>query len=484
MKKQREIERLVAIVFVLSAVLVAFFYCLVQGDWIWNIFLPNGKWSDEVFYYKQIEAMIEYGMPQGYFGYGGTHAEQLTFGAWSVFLLLPYVVMGKFVGWNFSSPIACNLLCITIALFIFYMLVRPSIQSMVIFIAGYSLSPLVVRFTISGMTEAILFAATIVIVALYYKMSKTEELKWLWITYFVVMYFVLCRPYFAVFFLFPLFFHYRRVGCKALISFSLFTGISLVIYFGFVQKLCAPYFTSLIQLDEIIEPFKTSMGSGVLALVNRIFSGIADIGLRVIHIFEGEQIAEYYLYIIIVMFVCLWECIKNKKNTLFWVILLILVMFLAVIMLYSTNVGGRHMLFCYVAGLLFLAMECNAGTVKFFGLCMLAIMIIVPKNGNTYSVPFYSEDVNSEYDSLEDTINLVNDVGWNNTVIWGYDEDFTVLYYLPSGVGINLCFDNIELINSSAKYFLVRNSSNLSQELTQSHAKIWTYNGWELYSTN
>ena len=82
MKSKREF--LCTFLFISSGIICAALYCLVDGKMITDIYLPSGSWNDEVFYYKQIEAAINYGLPQGYFGYGETSAEYLTYGAWSV----------------------------------------------------------------------------------------------------------------------------------------------------------------------------------------------------------------------------------------------------------------------------------------------------------------------------------------------------------------------------------------------------------------
>lgn len=39
-------------------------------------------WNDEIGWYNQVAAVIEYGKPLGYYGYNGTHAQIGTWGAW------------------------------------------------------------------------------------------------------------------------------------------------------------------------------------------------------------------------------------------------------------------------------------------------------------------------------------------------------------------------------------------------------------------
>ena len=118
-----------------------------------DIYLPAGKggiWNDELSYYKQIEAMVKYGYPQGYFGYSLTHARDLSFGEWSVFLLIPYAIIGKMFGWTLITPIICNIFFVTVALSVFALLVRPTNRQMYFIICIIAFFPLMIRYIVSA----------------------------------------------------------------------------------------------------------------------------------------------------------------------------------------------------------------------------------------------------------------------------------------------------------------------------------------------
>lgn len=93
--------------------------CICEGVRISQIYLPASQWNDEVVYYKWVEGVVEYGVPQGYFGYNENHANYLNFATWSPVLNIFWVIFGKVFGWSFISPIFCNILLISLAMFLF-----------------------------------------------------------------------------------------------------------------------------------------------------------------------------------------------------------------------------------------------------------------------------------------------------------------------------------------------------------------------------
>ena len=91
-------------------------YGILQGIWIGDFYLPASEWNDEVLYFKQIEGVINYGIPQGYFGYNESTAKELNFSAWSPITLILYVLWGRVFGWSYNAPVICNIVLIGIGL--------------------------------------------------------------------------------------------------------------------------------------------------------------------------------------------------------------------------------------------------------------------------------------------------------------------------------------------------------------------------------
>ena len=67
--KANRILYLKAVIMGLLPLLCCAITCAIHGYGIGDIYLPASDWNDELFYYKQVESMLEYGYPQGYFGF-------------------------------------------------------------------------------------------------------------------------------------------------------------------------------------------------------------------------------------------------------------------------------------------------------------------------------------------------------------------------------------------------------------------------------
>ena len=99
--------------------------CAFQGQRLSSVYLPASEWNDELFYFKQVEGIVNYGYPQGYFGFNESHARQLSFAAWSPVLVWPWILWGLVFGWNLQSPVICNIVLMMITMFGFVRLVKP-----------------------------------------------------------------------------------------------------------------------------------------------------------------------------------------------------------------------------------------------------------------------------------------------------------------------------------------------------------------------
>ena len=66
--------------------------------------------NDEVVYYKMVESVVNFGYPQGYYGYNESHAAIGNFSTWGPMPLLLWSIAGKIIGWNLISPIICTMI--------------------------------------------------------------------------------------------------------------------------------------------------------------------------------------------------------------------------------------------------------------------------------------------------------------------------------------------------------------------------------------
>ena len=127
-------------------------------------------------------------------------------------------------------------------------------------------------------------------------------------------------------------------------------------------------------------------------------------------------------------------------------------MLLAIIYFYSIPVGSRHITgFIFAFIFLFSLLEISYKRYLIFLGVFLWLLFIRATEIYTYQIPVFSEEkelaLHKGRNELEEGGNLIdyesNDP-WDNTIIWLYaDEsivDFTYLYALPDGIGIELYF--------------------------------------------
>ena len=219
--------------------------CAAQGKTIGDVYLPNSEWNDELFYFKQVEGIVHYGYPQGYFGFNESHALKLSFAAWSPVLVFPWVVWGLLFGWNLLSPILCNILLLTAAMVLFVCLVKPSWRQLGVLTLLFCLYTHFVRYMLSAMPEIICMSLLILFYAIavnYLNREKTYKLVLLFLLGSVL---TLMRPYMLLFLLLPVYFWVRKAGWKGLLG-SL--GVIAVVGAGYAMTkryLGAEYFTPL-----------------------------------------------------------------------------------------------------------------------------------------------------------------------------------------------------------------------------------------------
>ena len=82
----------------LFPIIVCALQCLHLGGRLGDVYLPNSQNNDDLFYFKQIEAIIEYGIPQGFFGFNESQAANLSFASWSPLTSFVGAIWGKIFG--------------------------------------------------------------------------------------------------------------------------------------------------------------------------------------------------------------------------------------------------------------------------------------------------------------------------------------------------------------------------------------------------
>lgn len=172
---KRYLTMIKAVLLALLPVLCCLVYCAAQGRSLAEVYLPCSEWNDELFYYKQVEGIVNFGYPQGYFGFNESHALKLSFAAWSPVLVFPWILWGVLFGWNMMSPVICNILLMTAACFLFVWLVRPGWKQLGITALLFCLYTPFVRYMLSVMPEVICFSLLIVFYSLAVNYLNREK---------------------------------------------------------------------------------------------------------------------------------------------------------------------------------------------------------------------------------------------------------------------------------------------------------------------
>lgn len=128
--KRERMTCLRAVILACLPLIACLVYCAARGQSIGQVYLPSSERNDELIYYKQVEAILRYGYPRGYFGFNESHALRLSFAAWSPALMLPWVLWGLVFGWNLLSPVLCNIFLLTAAMLLFGLLAKPDWKQM------------------------------------------------------------------------------------------------------------------------------------------------------------------------------------------------------------------------------------------------------------------------------------------------------------------------------------------------------------------
>lgn len=460
------------IIFGLFPLICAEIYCLKDAHRIRDIYLPMSYWNDELFYYKQVEAVVHYNLPQGWFGFLEQHANRYPFAAWSPTILLPWVIWGKMFGWNLLSPIYVNILCNMAAMAVFAVLIRPSVKQSVILLALMMVFTPYTRYMLSGMPEALFMAAGIIFSAVTISYIRKEKLWKLVVMFLIPVYFTLSRPYLGMLFLIPVWYAFRRNRRKgSIISLSVVGGT----LGGYVllTKLCtAPYLEPIVKTSWLRIFVSDGLAAGIryvfLTLKDNIIILFEEYLKRAVKfgLFSGSLYALVGLTALFLLFRFVWAWKKGKEKELRTLALfqffMTAGMVLAIFFFYKLGEGSKHLMIFILMSLILIAlmeekyyfMKIFAGSLCFY---FFVIKALAPYD---WQVAYDDSGMGMEARSLEaqldETMALssqedftdMEEYRYDNTVIWlSYDiigeetvtEWWGLLYMIPKGFGINHC---------------------------------------------
>lgn len=459
--------------------------CAMQGRSIGEVYLPASEWNDELFYFKQVESIVNYGYPQGYFGFNESHALKLSFAAWSPLLVFPWVLWGLVFGWNFLSPVICNIVLMTLAMVVFVWLVRPKWKQLGILTLLFFLYTPFVRYMLSGMPEVICFSMLIIFYSLalnYLETKSTGKLVWLFVLSGLL---TLMRPYMILFLLLPMAFWVAKSKWKGLIGSAAVLGVVLGIYVLIKHYLGAEYFAPLFFTDWITAFFEQGLVGGFRYFLSKLYwNGTAFLQHMRGGIQAGLASGAFFCGYLAVLAVLVYQSVadylklrRGKKaadatddstKNLFLIQLHLAVSFIgmlfALLLMYKLTEGSKHLLTFMAVGVFVISLMKTKLYEKpvFIGAVFAYFYIYMALDPYDYQVPFAEESLVAQVEQWKETydeklaLTMEDAPNYENAAIWVFSDEvdgqsvnlkWQMLYGLPKGFGISCCMPEYILEN-------------------------------------
>lgn len=450
----------------------------MQGRSIGETYLPSSEWNDELFYYKQVESIVKYGYPQGYYGFDESHGLKLSFAAWSPALVLPWIVWGLVAGWNLLSPVLCNIALMTAAVFLFALLTRPTWKQTGVMALLFALYTPFVRYMLSGMPEIICISHLIVFYALAVSYLREERIWKLTGMLVISGLLTLMRPYMLLFLLLPagLWIDAARrkgrlsagiLGAGTVLGAVTFAYAMIKHWFG------AEYFHPLFFTDWITTFFTDGFGAGVHNFFSTLYWQGRDFyahtvqGLR-----TGLASGAFFAGYLAMMATLVWQSVADYRKlrkgtepgdrilraqfvTEAHLAFSFVGMLFALLLMYKLTEGSKHLLTFIAAGVFVVALMDTRFYKKavFLGAVFAYLYIHMAVEPYDYQVPYRDEQRQEQLEDwrarFDGALELTeeNTPNYDNVVIWVFDEQnaqgetmkWQLLYALPEGYGISCC---------------------------------------------
>lgn len=492
----KEHKRLVqAAVMALLPVLCCLVTCALEGKSLSEVYLPASEWNDELIYFKQVEGILNYGYPQGYFGFNESHSRLFSFAAWSPVLVWPWILWGLIFGWNLMSPLYCNIVLLSLAVFLFVWFVNPTKKQLgILSVLFISFAPLT-RYMLCGMPEIICFSMVIVVLGLGINYLQRETNGKLVALFVLTSVMTLMRPYLIVFMLLPIYLWIRKKKWWGVFGSMAVVVVTLLLYLLIKKYFSAEYFQPLFKTDWVSAFKNDGIFGGIKFLLYQLFAkGKEFCALTIEGFRSGLAVGAHFGAFVLVLGILLAQSIsdffKKKKKELtinLYLSLCFVAMFGAVLVMYKLMEGSRHLVTFTVAGIFAISlMETKFYKKMILSAAVFVYLFMVQAENHPYDfqIPYQNEQAEAELSNwqeiFEEELELETETdtpNFDNVVIWTlYDymlEDNTQvmtswqpLYGLPAGFGINCCYPEY-LVNNfdtlQSKYVVVTPGGTVEQ---------------------
>lgn len=318
--------------------------CAARGQGIGQVYLPSSERNDELIYYKQVEAILEYGYPRGYFGFNESHALKLSFAAWSPALMLPWVLWGLLFGWNLLSPVLCNLFLLTGAMLLYGMLAKPDWKQTGIISLLFFLYMPFSWYMLCGMPEIGCMSLAIVFYGAAAGWLRRRRGGLLAVMFALAGLLTLMRPYFLLFLLLPAYFWiFRdaagesrgmadsggtggkgrapgrggkpgegRVRWGAVLGTAAVFAAVLGAYAWIGHFLAAAYFRPLYRMDWLTAFFQKGLGGGLKNLFGSLYySGREFVSYMKQGMVSGLPAGGIFCCYVVMLLILFWQSVRD-----------------------------------------------------------------------------------------------------------------------------------------------------------------------------
>lgn len=318
--------------------------CAARGQGIGQVYLPSSERNDELIYYKQVEAILEYGYPRGYFGFNESHALKLSFAAWSPALMLPWVLWGLLFGWNLLSPVLCNLFLLAGAMLLYGMLAKPDWKQTGIISLLFFLYMPFSWYMLCGMPEIGCMSLAIVFYGAAAGWLRRRRGGLLAVMFALAGLLTLMRPYFLLFLLLPAYFWiFRdaagesrgmadsggtggkgrapgrggkpgegRVRWGAVLGTAAVFAAVLGAYAWIGHFLAAAYFRPLYRMDWLTAFFQKGLGGGLKNLFGSLYySGREFVSYMKQGMVSGLPAGGIFCCYVVMLLILFWQSVKD-----------------------------------------------------------------------------------------------------------------------------------------------------------------------------
>ena len=488
-------------------------YCLKTDNLISDLYLPAGLWNDDIIYYKEVEGIVHYGIPQGYFGYSDTHALVGSFSVWSPMLLVPWSIWGLFFGWNYMSPIWCNIVMMMLGMGFFAFLAKPNKKQVFWLSVFYALFIRLTRYALSAHVESTVYFMVMLLMALVFYLRRKDARQKPALIAMIVITMVLTwmRPYYIIFLAVPGYYLVKKNRKNSWVMAAV-TIVTAGVCFLISKYLCAAYLDggTLFDTEFITRFFTHGFLSGVKNVLYILLEG-CDTFMKYLgsaistgHSFgenAGISFAIVFVGFVYKLVIAVRE--KDKETTLrygYWTSFFV-IMFLAIIFIFRISSGQKHLLGFTVIGILLLAMDgLSEGKMWMIALMYSYLFVMMTLDSTSWDIPYDMEGaVHAELQAGEEVLHKEIQIkeggpSYDNTIIWVFDDvvneeyvysRWQMLYALPPGMGINMClFDKIEsdFSNIQSKYIFTVPGGHTEKHLKELGArKLVEYGGCVIY---